>query len=160
MLDIEALYAAYGDRVRSYLGRRLADRRTAEDLAQDVWVRAWRHRGRYVETGAPVEAWLLRIARNLLTDHARRASHPHAPHRLGLAEASLPHPKDEVATTDIRIDLAGALAALTAPQRAVVVGRFYEGRRHDQMGHVATLNGSKKLQDRALANLRKALEAA
>jgi DNA-directed RNA polymerase specialized sigma subunit len=53
-----------------------------------------------------------------------------------------------------------ALDRLTERQRAVVVARFYEGRRQRDLAHIATYYGVKKLQDRALVNLRKLLEVA
>ena len=49
----------------------------AEDLASEVFLRAVRAADKFTETGAPMEAWLFRIAANLVTDyHRRRARRP------------------------------------------------------------------------------------
>lgn len=82
----EALLAGFatGDRdaatgfVRRYQGRVygiavaiLGDTGTAEDVAQETFVRAWRHASSYDARRGTVSSWLLTIARNLALDRAR-----------------------------------------------------------------------------------------
>ncbi|MGH9134007.1 MAG: RNA polymerase sigma factor [Ilumatobacteraceae bacterium] len=45
------------------------DRASAEEVAQDTFVRAWRYGASYDPRRGPVAAWLLRIARNAALDH-------------------------------------------------------------------------------------------
>jgi RNA polymerase sigma-70 factor (ECF subfamily) len=62
--------------LHDFIARRVRDPHTAEDLTQDVLLKA--HRSR-TETGSvdDVAAWLYRIARNTLVDHYRhRDRHP------------------------------------------------------------------------------------
>lgn len=67
---IESLFRAHRELVLAYLLRRTGNRATAEDLAQETFLRAtraflgWRQ-------GRP-EAWLLAIAHNVLIDHVRK----------------------------------------------------------------------------------------
>lgn len=79
MNDDESLFnAAYREHHRplyAYLFGRTGSREEAEDLLQEVFVRAWRH----METmrRIPVDRrvyWLLALARNLARDHYRRVS--------------------------------------------------------------------------------------
>jgi RNA polymerase sigma-70 factor (ECF subfamily) len=49
----------------------LGDPRTAEDVAQETFVRAWRHASSYDARRGAVSSWLLTIARNLAVDRAR-----------------------------------------------------------------------------------------
>jgi RNA polymerase sigma-70 factor (ECF subfamily) len=159
-LDIEALYVAHHGPLKGYIAKRMvgADLGTVEDIVADVFERAIKAAPRYQDRGIPASAWLYQIARNLITDYWRH----HALLQIGyLDETRPPYVKDIGSDGHLeRLVVADALETLTPLQRATIVGRFYEGRRHDEMGHIATLHGSKKLQDRALVNLRKRLEAA
>jgi RNA polymerase sigma-70 factor (ECF subfamily) len=49
----------------------LADRGLAEDVAQECFVRAWRHAEGYDPCRATVRSWLISIARNLAVDTLR-----------------------------------------------------------------------------------------
>lgn len=63
--------------LHAFIARRVADPDTAEDLTQEVLLKAHRSGA---ETGSvdDVAAWLFRIARNTLVDHYRhRDRHPH-----------------------------------------------------------------------------------
>jgi RNA polymerase sigma-70 factor (ECF subfamily) len=71
-LLVEALFAQHRLAVYRFLWRLVGDASAAEDLTQDVFLRAlhaeYRHDGRE-------RAWIFEIARNLARDHARRAVH-------------------------------------------------------------------------------------
>jgi RNA polymerase sigma factor (sigma-70 family) len=51
----------------------LGDPAAAEDVAQETFVRAWRHASSYDARRGAVSTWLLTIARNLAIDRARLA---------------------------------------------------------------------------------------
>jgi RNA polymerase sigma-70 factor (ECF subfamily) len=51
--------------------RLTGNRQEAEDLAQDTFLRAWRHRGGLKDTAA-ARAWLFTITKNLWSDRLRR----------------------------------------------------------------------------------------
>jgi len=61
----------YGPVVRAYLVAMVRRVDVADDLAQEVFCRAWQARDRYHEQGN-AKAYLLRIADRLLVDRARR----------------------------------------------------------------------------------------
>jgi RNA polymerase sigma-70 factor (ECF subfamily) len=67
----QRLYAEHASALHAY-ARRFTDAAQAEDIVQETFLRAWRHRGRLAEDGRPVRPWLKRSARNLLTDAARK----------------------------------------------------------------------------------------
>ncbi|HZT66227.1 MAG TPA: sigma-70 family RNA polymerase sigma factor [Acidimicrobiales bacterium] len=70
--DFAALYDCYRSRLERYCTYRLRDRHEAEDVVQEAFARAWRHRHRY--NGKAFYPWLKVIASNLCTDVLRRRS--------------------------------------------------------------------------------------
>ncbi len=58
--------------LKGYLIHRLADSELAEDLLQDVFMKAMREGERFCRLDNP-RAWLFRVARNALIDHLRLA---------------------------------------------------------------------------------------
>lgn len=67
------LVTAYERRVFAFLGRMGFDRATASDLAQDIFVRAWRYRDSFDPLRGTVTGWLFGIARNVALTEWRRA---------------------------------------------------------------------------------------
>lgn len=67
------LVTAYERRVFAFLGRMGFEQATAADLAQDIFVRAWRHRASFDSSQGAVIAWLFGIARNVALTEWRRA---------------------------------------------------------------------------------------
>ena len=57
--------------LRAYLYRHLRNEQDALDLAQETFVRIFRHRDR-IRPGARFSTWMFQIALNLARDHARR----------------------------------------------------------------------------------------
>lgn len=68
---LEHLYRSYHQALLNYLYRLVGDSSQAEELAQEVFVRALRALGRLPED-ANHRAWLYRIATNLAYDRLRR----------------------------------------------------------------------------------------
>ncbi len=67
------LHARYHERVYRHIGRSIFDFDTAQDIAGEVWMRAYTAVDRFSPREShSVVAWLLRIASNLVTDHRRR----------------------------------------------------------------------------------------
>lgn len=67
------LYARHAGLVLTYLSDKIRDHGTAEDVAQDAWLRAHRFLPTVLERGDTVgKSWVLRIATNAMYDHFRR----------------------------------------------------------------------------------------
>jgi RNA polymerase sigma factor (sigma-70 family) len=105
----------------------LRDPDVAEDVAQDTFVRAWRHATTYDARRGRVPTWLLTIARNAALDRAR--SRPITPVDPDVVTAELDRaaPNDGLDVAD-RDYLRSAIAELPDDQRRALVLAMYAGR--------------------------------
>ena len=84
---MRALYRLYGGELYGFTLNALGDRGAAEEIVQEVFLRAWRHAGRYDPERAGVRTWLYQIARNAIIDSRRRAAvRPGLPQHESAAE--------------------------------------------------------------------------
>src|SRR3712207_4036754 len=73
-LDVRAAYAAHGAELYRFALRQLGDGGAAQDVVQEVFLRAWRSADAYDPRLASLRTWLFAIARNVVVDEARRLS--------------------------------------------------------------------------------------
>jgi RNA polymerase sigma-70 factor (ECF subfamily) len=109
--------------IRGLLRRWSGDAQLADDLAQETFVRAWKHLRR-LESPPAFGGWLRQIALNVWLDFARRRNVPLA--ELPERDTSDAAPVDSGAA----IDLERALAALRPPERLCIVLVLAEGMSH------------------------------
>jgi RNA polymerase sigma factor (sigma-70 family) len=105
----------------------LRDPDVAEDVAQETFVRVWRHAATYDPRRGRVPTWVLAIARNLAIDRARlRSATPVDPEVIAS--------ELELAAEDAPVDIAErdrvrqAVGALPDDQRRALVLAMYAGR--------------------------------
>jgi RNA polymerase sigma-70 factor (ECF subfamily) len=129
MGEFEAFYRSNVRMVYALMLARTTNVAAAEDLTQETFLRAWRrfHELSGFESGAQ-RAWLARTARNLLVDEWRRESV-----RAREREESVAHPPEQ-ATSDLRMDLAQALASLEDGDREMVIMRYLEEMNSREIG--------------------------
>lgn len=139
-----------------FLGRR--DRHTAEDLAQHVFLEAWRRAADF-EPRAKVTTWLFRIATNACLNQ-RRYMRPRATVPL---DAEQPD-RSLDAQNRVELDEAGervraAIVALPDNQRAAIVLRHYHGFSYAEIAEIigASASAVDSLLQRARAALREQL---
>ena len=173
MLDVKAgdeasfelLLQKYRSPLVNFLFRMVRDRATAEDLAQEVFLRVYRARAQY-SPSAKFTTWLFRIATNLALNSVRDNRH----RRM---EVSLDAPADEdeapiqVPTREMRIDehmierdraefIRRTIATLPEKQRAAVLLHKYEEMDYGEIAKVLECSESalKSLLFRAYETLR------
>src|SRR5215213_2878851 len=154
------IYETYSPLVYRLLRRRLdGSDEVVEDLTEDVFVKLYEKLDRYVERCLPFTAWLYRIAHNQLVDYVRTLPRHTAQSLDVVADVAEHQATAEYHSVLDRETLEPALARLTAEQRQAVELRFLQGMSVAETS--ATMKRSeeavKKLQARALANLRRYL---
>lgn len=65
------IYERYMPKIYNYIYYRTSNQHDAEDLTAKVFFRAMSHIGNYVDKGVPFQAWLYRIAHNLVANWHR-----------------------------------------------------------------------------------------
>jgi len=129
----DALVDRYSTRLYGYFYRLTGSRHAADDLLQDLFVRLVKMIGRYRHDGR-FEAWLFRIATNLVRDRVRRAQR--SPVALGgeveddrlgesLRDASREDPSQRLAVSEELDRLQWALGQLSEGEREVIMLRHF-----------------------------------
>lgn len=106
----------------------LGDPGAAEDVAQETFVRAWRHAGTFDPRRAPLSSWLLTIARNLALSRARlKRAPPVDPDVLTMQLADETSGVEEAGRIADREQLRELLLGLPERQRRALVLAIYFG---------------------------------
>jgi RNA polymerase sigma-70 factor (ECF subfamily) len=156
------LYESHFDRIYRYVAVKIGNRVEAEDMTQQVFVRAYKSVGSYKQQGVPFSAWLFRIAHNQMVDYVRKESKRlTVPLDESLPVASESDPQHEA---ELRLNMeqvATATRQLTKAQREVISLRFAGCQ---SIAEVARTMGKsegaiKALQHSAILALRKTLKA-
>lgn len=153
------LYNANFDRIYRYIYARVKSQAQAEDLTQDVFIKALEAIGNYKWKELPFSAWLFRIAHNTVIDHVRKVSREK---RADFNEAHLATVEDPVEMSEREYEveqLKIALEKLPEAQREVATLRFIA---QLSIAETAKVLGKsegtiKALQFNATVALRKAL---
>jgi RNA polymerase sigma-70 factor (ECF subfamily) len=131
---VRAAYREHRGELYRFSWRWTGDAQAAEDLVQEVVVRAWRSADRYDGERGSLRTWLFAIARNVAIDHRRAQAVRPAP--AGGAggtdrdERTVADRVDEVLATD---EVVRGLTALTADQRVAIVETYLRDRPYDEV---------------------------
>lgn len=158
-LDLERIYVQHAPALRRWLLTRCHDADVAEELLSQVFESAVRGAPRYEERGAPISAWLHRIAHSRLVDYYRRERR--RAHFVAIEDCVLAD-DGGIAFLEARLDatpVLGLLEQLSPDQRTVIALRFLEDQ---SLREIATRLGRsveavKAVQHRAIAGLREQL---
>lgn len=155
------LYEATYDDLYAYAFSRLGSREDAEDIASQVFVEALRDITRFARQRPssrprPIAAWLLSIARRLITERQRRTARAQ---REGAFLAPAVDPGDTEPLVE-HLDLLRALKHLTEEQQEAIILRFFLGKTTPE---IAAIMGRKEnavfaLQFRAVKALRRYID--
>ena len=123
----EQIYEEYFDRIYSYIAARIGNRFDAEDLAEDVFVKALQAIGSFRWQGISIKAWLFRIAHNVTVDHLRKMSKRQTTPVEDTIPERGPSP-EQAAETNITMQRVNqAMSRLTQAQQQVLALRLGAG---------------------------------
>jgi len=122
---VSSAWQAHEGELLGYLRHRLADADAADDVLQDVFVKALRHGQGFCTLDNP-RAWLFQVARNALVDRVRTA-HATEPLPDGPAEPVAPLPETMAPVDALANCLTRSLGELSPDDAAILRACDLEG---------------------------------
>lgn len=160
----EELVARHLGGVYSFALRLVGDGEAAQDLSQEIFVKAWSNLKKFDPALASFKTWLMRIARNACVDYLRKKRHvplsafdsPEGNPLVESARDEAPLPDEIFARAGDADELGEAVAKLSTPHREVLLLHYQEGLTFDEIGTVlgTPSNTVKSRHRRALHQLR------
>jgi RNA polymerase sigma-70 factor (ECF subfamily) len=152
----ERLYRTHGQRVFALCLRMCGERTLAEELVQDVFVRAWQKLESF-RGDAAFSTWLHRVAVNIVL--SRRKQDGRVRDRTVADDEAVHAVAARAVSVGDRMDLEAAIATLPTGARRIFVLHDVEGYTHEEIGELLgiTSGGSKAQLHRARLLLREVL---
>jgi RNA polymerase sigma-70 factor (ECF subfamily) len=138
---------------------RVASRQEAEDLTQEVFLRALRHLEGYQSESGSFRPYLIAVAQNLLRDRWRSQQRAGRVYHLAVDEGQDENPEAATLAAEERAELIAALAQLPPDYQRVLRLRLVEARSANEVATLLerTPEAVRQLQHRALDSLRSVL---
>lgn len=163
--EFDVWFRDHRETVYRYVRFRVATRESAEDITSDVFLKALRALHRYDPRRASPRTWLIRIARNAVTDHLRALRRRGALHvsldRVPDLVSQAPSQEERILREEQVRRLLNAAATLRETDQEVLSLRYGAGMRNAEIA--ATLKTSCNVVavriHRALGRLREAVKA-
>jgi len=154
------LYDIHVDRVYRHIYYRVGNEQDAEDLTQQVFLKAWQAIARYKRMASPFIAWLMTISHNLVVDFYRTRKDKAYLEAEILADGPASNPEQAAERSLEQQRLRRAILKLGSDEQQVVILRFMEG---FQFSEIASVLNKKEgnvrvILHRALVKLRSILE--
>ena len=170
--DFEAfgeVYTIYLDRIYRYVFYQVKDRMAAEDLTEEIFMKAWKAIGLYKGERLSFSTWLYRIAHNHVIDHFR-ASRPQVSLDRGVSGNvevldnvadldGVVDPEQEAERHLMQQEVLKLVSYLPPGQKEVIVLKFIEGLDNWEIEQITgkRQGAIRIMQMRALATLRQRL---
>ena len=151
------LYNIYLERIYRYVFYQVRDKMTAEDLTEEVFLKAWKSIDTCRGKEQTFSSWLYRIAHNHVIDNLRSQRKYLSADMEALAEVSSPELGEEGKLE--RQEMLEVISDLPQNQKQVIILKFIEGLGNREIGQIMgkSQGAIRVLQMRALASLRERL---
>lgn len=132
------LYDMHVDRVYRHIYYRVGNEADAEDLTQQVFLKAWEAMRRYKRTKSRFIAWLMTISHNVVVDFYRTRYKRDKAYLEAdtMADESIPSPEQAMMARFEQQRLQQAILQLPKDQQHVVLLRFVEGFRNPEIASI------------------------
>lgn len=156
----DRLVSRHLDRIVAFAQRMLGSREDAEDVAQEVFLKAWQWAGRWRPGQARFATWLHTVALNACRQRWRRFTPQTDELSIDLV-SPLPQPDDALDADMQAARVRQALAALPERQRAAMVLSHYQGMSNIESAEIleVSVEAVESLLGRARRSLRQRLLA-
>jgi RNA polymerase sigma-70 factor (ECF subfamily) len=153
----DILVSRHLDAVVAFAQRMTGIHADAEDVAQDIFAKAWQQAGRWKPGGAQYRTWLFQVALNLMRDRWRR-QRPSQTLDESLVDPQA-GPDDQAQLAEQALRIKAALQQLPDRQRAAVVLNHYHGLTNIELAKTmkTSVEAVESLLGRARRTLRQTL---
>jgi RNA polymerase sigma-70 factor (ECF subfamily) len=162
--DFDEWFREHRPTVYRYVRFRLATREAAEDVTSEVFMKALRALDRYDPNRASPRTWLLRIARNAVTDHLRSLRRRSSLHvsldRVPDLVADVPTQEERVLREERIEMILNANRVLRPADQEILSLRYGAGFDNQEIAEALNISGNAVAVrvHRALARLKEAVE--
>jgi len=148
------LYSLYLDRIYRYVFYQVNDRMTAEDITEEVFLKAWKAIGTCKGKEKTFLSWLYRIAHNHLINTLRSMTRLMSIEKYNIVEIN--DPKQDLETNQDYQELLKTITCLPQNQKQVIILKFIEGMDNREISQIMKKNEGaiRVLQMRALSKLK------
>jgi len=158
---LESIYRQYYKNVYNYIGFRINNHSDTEELASAVFEKAMVSWKRY-NSALPVEAWLIGIAKNTVTDYLRAKKRKHfvtLDSIAGLVSFNR-QPEEVVVSNESSKALITAMSKLKTQERQILSMKFATNLKHGEIAAIMGISASNVgvIVHRALKKLKTILE--
>jgi RNA polymerase sigma-70 factor (ECF subfamily) len=157
-----ALYERCVNRIYRHVYYRVSNQADAEDITQEVFIKAWKGIDKYKKGGASFVAWLITIAGNLVIDHYRSR-----PKNMITTEdcenvpiADNSNPEKQAETNFNNALVKEVVLKLKGDKQKVILMHFIDGFSYEEIAKALNKNEGtiRVIQYRALGDLRHLLK--
>jgi RNA polymerase sigma-70 factor (ECF subfamily) len=154
------IYDCYFSQIYRFIFLRVNNREEAEDLSQQVFVKAWESIRDFQEKGFPFSSWLYRIARNLVIDFYRTKKQTTELNENILIEDSSSEVDNRLFVSFVGKEISKAFNFLTSEQKEVIILRFVQDLSYREIAKIMDKNqpALRILQYRAINKLKNILD--